>query len=206
MSCIRIYERELKLLIVSTTLANWKMYQSYCLSTGLGLTCPHFPPSQTDHVARHSVGDRWIPHHGTCYFTLMPRQCSEPMQSPKCICHRCSHLLSMRIGVANDAGCLVTAIEVNLVAPYLSMVSKCLFSDSVYIPVHNPRSNEKWCIGTGCCTEEWFITTDELLCNQEQNALGHLASRRQSEINQQDRWTVMLRPSVFTIRSFSNSF
>jgi hypothetical protein len=30
----------------------------------------------------------------------------------------------MRIGVANNAGCLVTAIEVNLIAPYPSVVSK----------------------------------------------------------------------------------
>ena len=34
----------------------------------------------------------------------------------------------MRIGVANNAGCLVTAVKIYLITPYPGMVSKCLFS------------------------------------------------------------------------------
>jgi hypothetical protein len=41
----------------------------------------------------------------------------------------------MHVGVADNAGCLVAAIKVNLIAPYPGMVSKCLLlvvlSDSV---------------------------------------------------------------------------
>jgi hypothetical protein len=80
--------------------------------------------------------------------------------------HCCSHLLSMRIGVVNGARCLVTAIEVDLVTPYLSIVSKCLLSAVFHVPVHNPCGDEKRCIGTGCRTEERLtIIMDELLCN-----------------------------------------
>ena len=37
----------------------------------------------------------------------------------------------MRISVANGAGCLVTAVNINFIATNPGMVSKCLLSDSV---------------------------------------------------------------------------
>ena len=37
----------------------------------------------------------------------------------------------MRIGAANSAGCLVSAVKVDLVAPYPTIVSECLLLDTV---------------------------------------------------------------------------
>ena len=81
----------------------------------------------------------------------------------------------MCIGVAKNARCLVAAIKVDFITPYLSMVSKCLISIVFHVPIHNPCSNEKWSVGTGCRTEEQLTIMDEPLSDQELSALRHLA-------------------------------